>query len=114
MINKIFLLKFFSNSRIYDYLNQQVKNENNSSIQQFPGEMMYILNILILSDRVSYDLSEVPSIFLEPHFDLSKHDTFYTVFSNIFLKLDTHSNVPTANIKISDKSVQEKVIGSYL
>lgn len=62
-----------------------------------------------LSDRVSYDLSEVPSIFLEPHFDLSKSEVFFSVFPNIFLTLDTHGNVSTANIRISDESVQEKV-----
>lgn len=60
-------------------------------------------------DRVSYDLSEVPLIFLEPHFDLSKSETFFTVFSNIFLESDAHGNFPTTNIRISDKSVQEKV-----
>lgn len=60
-------------------------------------------------DRVSYDLSEVPLIFLEPHFDLSKPETFFTVFSNIFLESDTHGNSPTTNIRISDKFVQEKV-----
>lgn len=65
---------------------------------------------LLFLDRVIYDLSEVPSIFLEPHFDLSKHEIFFTVFPNIFLTSDTHVNVPTANIRISDKSIQEKVI----
>lgn len=65
--------------------------------------------VILFSDRVSYDVSEVPSIFLEPHFDLSKHETFFTVFPSIFLTLDTHANVPMANIKISDKSIQEKV-----
>lgn len=75
--------------------------------------VLYLLNVKIFLDRVSYDLSEVPSIFLEPHFDLSKHETFFTVFPNIFVTLDTHANVPMANIKISDKSIQEKVIVLY-
>lgn len=61
-------------------------------------------------DRVSYDLSEVPSIFLEPLFDLSKHEMFFTVFSNIFPTSDTYANVPMANIRISDICVQVKVI----
>lgn len=52
----------------------------------------------------------MPSIFLEPNFDLSKQEFFFTVFPNIFLTLDTHVNNPVANIKISDKSIQEKVL----
>jgi len=74
-----------------------------------------MLNFVLFSDRVSYDLSEVPSIFLEPHFDLSKRETLFTVFPNIFLTSDTHVNDVTANIKISDKSILEKkVIFKYL
>lgn len=71
--------------------------------------MLYMFNYIVL-DRVSYDLSDVPSIFLEPNFDLSKHEFFFTVFPNIFLTSDTFANIPASNIKISDKSIQEKVI----
>lgn len=61
-------------------------------------------------DRVNYDLSEVPTIFLEPDFDLSKRETLFTVFPNIFLTSDTYANVGTANIRISDKSIYEKKV----
>jgi len=61
-------------------------------------------------DRVNYDLSDVPSIFLEPDFDLSKRETLFTVFPNIFLTSDTHANVGTANIRISDKYIYEKKV----
>jgi len=74
-----------------------------------------MFNFILFSDRVSYDLSEVPSIFLEPHFDLSKRETLFTVFPNIFLTSDTHANDVTANIRVSDKSILEKkVIFKYL
>lgn len=62
------------------------------------------------SDRVSYDLSEVPAIFLEPHFDLSKRETLFTVFPNMFLTSDSHANVSTTNIRISDKYIHEKKV----
>jgi len=69
-----------------------------------------MFNIILFSDRVSYDLSEVPSIFLEPQFDLSKRETLFTVFPNIFLTSDTHANDVTANIRISDKTIHEKKV----
>jgi len=69
-----------------------------------------MLNVILFSDRVNYDLSEVPPIFLEPHFDLSKRETLFTVFPNIFITSDTHANDVTANIRISDKSIHEKKV----
>ncbi|XP_022177751.1 vacuolar protein sorting-associated protein 54 [Myzus persicae] len=78
-------------------------------LQQFPN-----LRLTKSTDRVSYDLSEVPSIFLEPQFDLSNRETLFTVFPNIFLTSDTHVNDVTANIRISDKSIHEKKLSHYL
>lgn len=78
-------------------------------LQQFPN-----LRLTKSTDRVNYDLSEVPTIFLEPDFDLSKRETLFTVFPNIFLTSDTHANVGTANIRISDKSIYEKKLSHYL
>lgn len=68
-------------------------------------------------DRVNFDVTEVPPIFFVPHFDLSKHETFFSVFSNIFDTPENHVNVPSVNIKISNKSnklIQEKVFINYI
>ncbi|XP_025412202.1 vacuolar protein sorting-associated protein 54 isoform X2 [Sipha flava] len=93
---------------------KHVELEEKRDKQDYPAEVLQQFPNLRLSkstDKVIYDLSEVPSIFLEPHFDLSKHETFFAVFPNIFLTSDTstHVNVSTANIRISDKSIQEKL-----
>ncbi|XP_050549067.1 vacuolar protein sorting-associated protein 54-like isoform X1 [Daktulosphaira vitifoliae] len=73
--------------------------------QQFPN-----LRLSKLTDGVSYNLSEVPLVFLESNFDLSNCETFFTVFPNIFPTLDYLTNIPMANIKLSHKSIQEKLI----
>jgi len=79
-------------------------------LKQNLAKLYVCLMLYYFLDRVNYDLSEVPSIFLEPHFDLSKRETLFTVFPNIFLTSDTHANVDTANIRISDKSIHEKKV----
>ncbi|XP_050424790.1 vacuolar protein sorting-associated protein 54 isoform X2 [Adelges cooleyi] len=91
---------------------KHIELDKNKEKEDYPAEILQQFPNLRLSkssDRVSYDLSEVPSIFLESQFDLSNSETFFTVFPNIFPTLDNFAKVPTANIKISDKSVQEKL-----
>ncbi|BES94082.1 Vacuolar protein [Nesidiocoris tenuis] len=82
-------------------------NSHSDLLKTFPS-----LRLSRYSERIQFDLSPIPKIFLKPNLDLSNYDIFNAVYSQASGKNNSHKVVgdnPTTVASSSTKLLQEKL-----